>query len=98
MKPRFFPQPVRERADECPDEMLILNGSTPKQLRRTLLEHHLNAFVALTGRPRRLVARQIRALVVTFSGLGDFIPDDVWRKVYRVQAIGTEPPLSKSIP
>jgi hypothetical protein len=78
--------------------MLILHESTEQLRARATLEHHLATFVSLTGRPRRLVTRQIRELVVTFPWLGDLIPDDVWGAVYRVAAVGTVAPLLKTIP
>lgn len=75
---------------------MMLTHETTEQIRaRATLESHLTAFTALTGRPRRLVARQIRELAVTFPWLGDLIPDDVWGAVYRVPALGTVAPLLK---
>ena len=92
------PAGTRPALSRCMNNMTILRESTTEQLHaRATLEHHLATFVSLTGRPRRLVAQQIRALVVTFSWLGDLIPDDVWRMVYRVPAIGTVQ-LPKDIP
>ena len=78
--------------------MTILRETTEQLHVRATLEHHLATFVSLTGRPRRLVARQIRELAVTFPWLGDLIPDDVWGAVYRVPAVGTVAPLSNETP
>lgn len=79
--------------------MTITIRETTEQLRaRATLESYIVTFVALTGRPRRFVARQIRELASTFPWLGDLIPDDVWGAVYRVPAVGTEPPLAKKNP
>ena len=78
--------------------MLTLRESTEQIRARATLEHHLTTFVSLTGRPRRLAARQIRELAVTFPWLGDLIPDDVWAAVYRVPAVGTAAPQLKNVP